>query len=70
MERIHMRGRRWSDAVVANSSFISLIIKGALKNDINAIHPDYGFLSANGDFAKACIETDIMFIGLTLDVIY
>ena len=37
------------------------IIKVALKNDVDAIHPGYGFLSENGDFAKACIEAGIMF---------
>jgi pyruvate carboxylase len=46
------------------------IIKVALKNDVDAIHPGYGFLSENGDFAKACLESGIMFVGPTPDVIY
>jgi pyruvate carboxylase len=46
------------------------IIKVALKNDVDAIHPGYGFLSENGDFAKACYEAGIMFVGPTSDVIY
>jgi pyruvate carboxylase len=46
------------------------IIKVALKNDVDAIHPGYGFLSENGDFAKACQEAGIMFVGPTPDVIY
>ena len=46
------------------------IIKVALKNDVDAIHPGYGFLSENGDFAKACMEAGIMFVGPTPDVIY
>ncbi len=46
------------------------IIKVALKNDVDAIHPGYGFLSENGDFAKACAESGIMFVGPTPDVIY
>lgn len=46
------------------------IIKVALKNDVDAIHPGYGFLSENGDFAKACAEAGIMFVGPTPDVIY
>lgn len=46
------------------------IIKVAVKNDVDAIHPGYGFLSENGDFAKACMEAGIMFVGPTPDVIY
>lgn len=46
------------------------IIKVAMKNDVDAIHPGYGFLSENGDFAKACMDAGIMFIGPTPDVIY
>ena len=46
------------------------IIKVALKNDVDAIHPGYGFLSENGDFAKACAEAGIIFVGPTADVIY
>ena len=46
------------------------IIKVALKNDVDAIHPGYGFLSENGDFAKACAEAGIIFIGPSSDVIY
>ena len=46
------------------------IIKVALKNDVDAIHPGYGFLSENGDFAKACEEAGIIFVGPSPDVIY
>lgn len=46
------------------------IIKVALKNDVDAIHPGYGFLSENGDFAKACAEAGITFVGPSSDVIY
>ena len=46
------------------------IIKVALKNDVDAIHPGYGFLSENGDFAKACVEAGIIFVGPSPDVIY
>ena len=46
------------------------IIKVAVKNDVDAIHPGYGFLSENGDFAKACQEASITFVGPSPDVIY
>jgi pyruvate carboxylase len=46
------------------------IIKVAIKNDVDAIHPGYGFLSENGDFAKACFEAGISFVGPSSDVIY
>lgn len=39
------------------------IIKIAKENDIDAIHPGYGFLSERADFAQACIAAGIRFIG-------
>ena len=32
-------------------------------NRVDAIHPGYGFLSENIDFAKRCEEEGIIFIG-------
>jgi len=39
------------------------IIKIAKEKGADAIHPGYGFLSENPDFAKACRENGIEFIG-------
>lgn len=39
------------------------IISLAKKASCDAIHPGYGFLSENADFAKACEENGIIFIG-------
>jgi len=39
------------------------IISIAKKADCDAIHPGYGFLSESAEFAKACSENGIMFIG-------
>lgn len=42
---------------------IEAIIKIALKQKIDAIHPGYGFLSENPQFARRCREEGIIFIG-------
>lgn len=39
------------------------IINIALQNEVDAIHPGYGFLSENADFARKCRENNIIFIG-------
>jgi pyruvate carboxylase len=39
------------------------IIEIAKKNEVDAIHPGYGFLSENLQFAKRCEEEGIVFIG-------
>ncbi|XP_033210185.1 pyruvate carboxylase, mitochondrial isoform X2 [Belonocnema kinseyi] len=39
------------------------IIKVAKENDVDAIHPGYGFLSERSDFAQAIIDAGIRFIG-------
>lgn len=41
----------------------SKIISIAKKAECDAIHPGYGFLSENADFARACEENGIIFIG-------
>jgi len=42
---------------------IPAIIKLAKEKNVDAIHPGYGFLSENVNFAKACEENGIIFIG-------
>lgn len=48
---------------------IPLIIDIALESGADAIHPGYGFLSENTDFARACEQAGILFIGPGSDVI-
>ncbi|MGO2101498.1 MAG: pyruvate carboxylase [Psychroflexus halocasei] len=48
---------------------IDEIIRVAKENDIDAIHPGYGFLSENADFAQACQDNDIIFIGPDVSVL-
>lgn len=42
---------------------IPAIIKLAKEQQVDAIHPGYGFLSENVDFARACIAAGIEFVG-------
>ncbi len=39
------------------------IIQLALEKGVDAIHPGYGFLSENADFARSCQEAGIVWIG-------
>jgi acetyl-CoA carboxylase biotin carboxylase subunit len=45
------------------------VISAAEITNVNAIHPGYGFLSENPDFAEVCTESGIKFIGPRPEVI-
>jgi pyruvate carboxylase len=47
---------------------IEAIIEVAKENQVNAIHPGYGFLSENVTFARRCREEGIIFIGPSPEV--
>src|SRR5689334_23499396 len=42
---------------------IEAIIALAKEKGVDAIHPGYGFLSENADFARACQQAGIVFVG-------
>ena len=52
-------------------SYLSIprIIAAAEVTDVDAIHPGYGFLSENGEFADTCRDHGIEFIGPDGDTI-
>lgn len=49
----------------SSESYLNMknIIGAANMANCDAIHPGYGFLSENADFAQACIDNDLVFIG-------
>jgi acetyl-CoA carboxylase biotin carboxylase subunit len=49
----------------ASASYLNAkaILDAAGRSGADAIHPGYGFLSENAEFAEACAEQDIAFIG-------
>jgi len=57
------------DSATPISAYLDIpqIIEIAKKNGVEAIHPGYGFLSENPDFAQACLESGIEFVGPTVD---
>lgn len=46
---------------------VAAILKAAQDTGAGAIHPGYGFLAENAEFAEACAATGIIFIGPTPD---
>ncbi|RDS97887.1 3-methylcrotonyl-CoA carboxylase, partial [Burkholderia contaminans] len=64
-EAVHIGGSAAADSYLR----IERIIEAARATGAQAIHPGYGFLSENEDFAHACEAAGIRFIGPPCDAI-
>src|ERR1700693_3106966 len=55
----------------SSESYLNIpqVISAAEITNVDAIHPRYGFLSENANFAKVCEASEITFIGPTAEVI-
>src|SRR3954465_3357005 len=51
----------------ARDSYLNIeaVLEAAKKTGAEAIHPGYGFLSENAEFADACAKANIVFVGPT-----
>ena len=56
----------------ASQSYLNMaaILDAARRTGANAVHPGYGFMSENAEFARACQAEGIVFIGPPVDAIH
>ncbi|KAG0716316.1 Pyruvate carboxylase, mitochondrial [Chionoecetes opilio] len=70
-DKMHMHRQKADESYIIGQGLspvdaylcIPEIIRVAKENDVDAIHPGYGFLSERSDFAQACIDSNLRFIG-------
>jgi 3-methylcrotonyl-CoA carboxylase alpha subunit len=60
-EAVHIGGSRPQDSYLRGDA----ILDAARRTGADAIHPAYGFLSENAEFATACARANIVFVGPT-----
>lgn len=64
-EAVYLGGSAPKDSYLKGDAIIAI----ALDVGAQAIHPGYGFLSENADFAQACHDAGLVFIGPSADAI-
>ena len=67
-DAVHVRE---ADVSVAVDSYLNIeaVLDAAKRSGADSIHPGYGFLAENADFASACEDTGVVFIGPRPEVI-
>ena len=58
-EAVHIGGPRPQESYLRGD----VILEAARRTGAEAIHPGYGFLSENAEFAAACARAGIVFVG-------
>ena len=64
-EAVYLGGSSPKDSYLKGNAIIAI----AKETGAQAIHPGYGFLSENADFAQACQDAGLVFIGPSADAI-
>ncbi|XP_017044968.1 pyruvate carboxylase, mitochondrial isoform X1 [Drosophila ficusphila] len=76
-DKMHMHRQKADESYVVGKGLppveaylnIPELIRVCKENDVDAVHPGYGFLSERSDFAQAVIDAGLRFIGPSPDVV-
>lgn len=70
-DRLALHARTADAAVYIGPSYLDIerMVDAARRSRADAIHPGYGFLAENADFAEACDRAGFVFVGPPADVI-
>lgn len=76
-DKMHMHRQKADESYLVGKglppveAYLSIpeVIRVCKENDVDAVHPGYGFMSERADFAQAVIDAGIRFIGPTPRVV-